>query len=60
MPCGIVMLCRIRMLCRIMIIDIFASGSTISGHMVKRMVQADSAHQLDLKPILNAFLIVDW
>jgi hypothetical protein len=35
--------------------DIFAFGSTT---MVKRMVQADSTHQIGLKSTLQAFLIL--
>ena len=35
------------------------NGSTTRSPMVKRMIQADSTHQLGLKPILHAFLIVD-
>ena len=40
--------------------DIFACDPVISTAMVKRTVQADSAHQIGLKPTLHAVLIVGW
>src|SRR6202451_664281 len=38
--------------------DVFACISTTIDSMDKRRTQADSAHQIGLKPTLHAFLIV--
>jgi len=38
--------------------DVFAYNSTTNSPIAKRRVQADSAHQIGLKPTLHASLIV--
>jgi hypothetical protein len=38
--------------------DLFACTSTTSGPLAKWMAQADSLHQIGLKPPLHAFLII--
>jgi hypothetical protein len=40
--------------------DAFACSSGTTGAMDKSISQADSAHQIGLKPTLQALLIVGW
>jgi len=40
--------------------DVFACDLATRGPKVKRMVQADSAHQIGLKPTLHGVLILGW
>jgi hypothetical protein len=40
--------------------DVFARTTTTSGPINKRMAQAYSAHQIGIKTILHAILIVGW